>query len=372
MIAIPTRASSGGLGMVVFAERRALGAFFRGMKMRSITTFASSIVALTALLSLGCEAEPAGTDAPHVSSDALVSGNGTSLNGTSLNGTSLNGTSLNGTSLNGTSLNGTSLDGTSLAAMSSKGKKLMGADLAGAVLKATASDGSAVTVRIDGVTPSADPEILYYAISWQDGTAWPSICGNDADGAPLPAIPLSGFWDYNAGTPTGGAHVPSTSIVTFACVGSTLAKCVELGYKPWKIVEECLDGKCRSLPLHSFHQACVRMMRADYCGDGASHTKDGVPINLWDGLSIQDRALPGGLWKREAEWSPSGAVCIDALRFDPDHDTADYVAQHCPYRMNASFSCFGSQSTFFAKQGFGKPLGVRSLLRNEFDASYMH
>jgi hypothetical protein len=343
--------------------------------MRSSTTFASWIVVLATMLSFGCGADPSDDDAGVESFDALVSGNGTSLNGTSLNGTSLNGTSLNGTSLNGTSLNGTSLSGvqlsgTRLRVTTGNGGVLGGADLVGITMKATASDGSPVTVRIDGVLPSADPEIVHYEVSWRDGDAWRSVCGEQTDGRPVPAIALSGLWNYSSGTPLGGAHVPSASIITFACAGSTLAKCVDLGYEPWRRAEECLGGKCRSLPLQSFHQACVRMMRADYCGDGTSHTTDGVPINIWDGLSIQERAETGTTWKREAEWGPNGAVCITGLRYDPDHETSTYVALRCPYRVNAPFSCFGSASTFFTTQGFGKPLGARSLLRNEFDSSY--
>jgi len=48
------------------------------------------------------------------------------------------------------------------------------------------------------------------------------------------------------------------------------------GYKPWKVV----NGQS----LWAYHQACTRMMRADYCGDGRPHTREGTPIYIDDRL----------------------------------------------------------------------------------------
>ena len=49
----------------------------------------------------------------------------------------------------------------------------------------------------------------------------------------------------------------------------------------------------------------VRMIRADYCGDGTSWTVNGRTIDLYDGLGIN---VDTSAWTFEAEWTPSGAV----------------------------------------------------------------
>jgi hypothetical protein len=121
-------------------------------------------------------------------------------------------------------------------------------------------------------------------------------------GTPLEAIPLSGRWSFAEGTRGGGAHIADGGF-TFACVGGALAKCVEFGYKPWRVVQ--------GVSLAAHHQACTRMIRADYCGDGRSFTVDGRDINVYDALGIQADTEP---WIFEAEWTPNGAACARGRR----------------------------------------------------------
>ncbi len=330
------------------------------------------VLTMLSICSGGCSSgEPdGGEEVPAEARAAISSGNGTSVNGTSINGTSVNGTSVNGTSVNGTSINGTSINGSQLVGLAA-GLTLSGEDFIGAQMKATLSDGSTILLRIDDVDTAAnDPEIFLYTVKYQDGAKWKSICGDGPGGAPIRAIPLSGLWDYSEATPTGGSHVDSPSTFTFACEGSTLAKCVGLGYKPWKVVEECKNqDDCHDVSLAAAHQACVRMVRADYCGDGMSHTTNGLSINLWDPFKVQKKK-PGTiaiLWMREAEWSPQGAECIEGYRWHADA-AEDYVELRCPERVGASQNCFGGKSTFEPKYGFSTPLDQRSLIRNEYDA----
>ena len=48
-------------------------------------------------------------------------------------------------------------------------------------------------------------------------------------------------------------------------------------------------------------------MRADYCGNGKPHTRDGTRIELWDREGIQvDTSEPGLTF--EAAWNEDGAV----------------------------------------------------------------
>jgi hypothetical protein len=61
-------------------------------------------------------------------------------------------------------------------------------------------------------------------------------------------------------------------------------------------------------------QTCIRAVRADYCGDGVSHTQSGTRIVLAEGVISQheDMMTP------EAEWNADGAVCVHHRRWDDE------------------------------------------------------
>ena len=100
-----------------------------------------------------------------------------------------------------------------------------------------------------------------------------------------------------------------------------LAKCVRWGFAPWV--------KRESADMRALHQTCTRMVRADYCGDGVPHTKEGTPINLWDTAGINVRSNTPGM-AFEAAWGPHGALRIERSRWP---DGLDYVRRHCPERL---------------------------------------
>jgi len=95
-------------------------------------------------------------------------------------------------------------------------------------------------------------------------------------------------------SPHAASYSSSSTQFTFACRGKSIAKCVELGYKTYK-------GYANQMA------ACVRLLRADYCGTGVSYTADGTLLNLFDNLGIQKDTE---LWTPEAEWKTTGARCI--------------------------------------------------------------
>lgn len=257
---------------------------------------------MAAVLLCGCGAAPrAGRIATGEST--LLADNGVSLNGVSLNGVSLNGVSLNGVSLNGVSLNGVSLNGVSLNGVAAGGATVHGRDFAGADLTGTLADGSTAALHVDAIAPAADdPEVLEYTVRYRlgDGSSGP-LCGLDAEGAPVTAIPLAGRWDGRGGVAGGGAHLDEAGVFTFACNGYALAKCVHFGYQPWRST------------LAEHHQACTRLLRADYCGDGTPHTVNGTPVDLFDRIGVQQDTEPS--WSLEAEWTAAGASCIAEPRF---------------------------------------------------------
>jgi hypothetical protein len=143
-------------------------------------------------------------------------------------------------------------------------------------------------------------------VSYETDAGWQPLCGLEPDGSPVTAIPLSGRWDDSVGTPTGGSHIDDPDVITFACQHRALAKCVLLGYKPW-----ATKGP---LSLADHHQACTRLIRADYCGDGVSWTRDGTTIDLYDHIGIQEDTEPS--WVFEAEFRPDGAACVSRKRID--------------------------------------------------------
>ena len=87
------------------------------------------------------------------------------------------------------------------------------------------------------------------------------------------------------------------------CRGAVLAKCTEFGYRRWATATRCsLGSGCSDVALAPIHQACTRMMRADYCGDGMPNTVDGHPIDIYDALGVNVEEEPK--WKFEADKYP--------------------------------------------------------------------
>jgi hypothetical protein len=130
------------------------------------------------------------------------------------------------------------------------------------------------------------------------------------------AVPLNGAWDLRQGVPGGGAWTDDADAFTFACDGFVLAKCVAMGYAPWREGRSCVAGPhgkdcTKKLSLAPYHQACARMLRADYCGDGTSHTVDGTEANAYDSIGIRSDSED---WAAEAEWAGAGALCLARLR----------------------------------------------------------
>jgi hypothetical protein len=208
--------------------------------------------------------------------------------------------------------------GTSFKIRLTDGTILPQEKLIGARLAFTDGAGRQVRFRIESIAQDPqDPEIsLYRIVAAEPETGrWVEFCGPDPDGQRL-AFPLAGTWDE-----TGRQGPASPGAFTMACTGGAIGKCVRFGYKPWKAAP---DGG----PMEPYHQACVRMVRADYCGDGKAHTRDGTAIDPFDrqGIQTPDR-LPD--MRFEAAWGPGGATCIARPRL-PDLATLEEVLRACP------------------------------------------
>jgi hypothetical protein len=150
--------------------------------------------------------------------------------------------------------------------------------------------------------------------------SWQPACPVDADGRRA-AIPLAATWNAH------GDRVESSSLLTFGCTTGVIAKCYRWGYRPW--VTGYGD-------LVAMHLTCTRLARADYCGNGTPHTRDGTLIDIWDNLPspgpIQqhDAGLLAELLDFEAGWNTGGAVCLSHARW---LDGGTLLAQACPDRL---------------------------------------
>jgi len=211
-------------------------------------------------------------------------------------------------------------------------------DLKGAQFEGLDEQGNKLNFQVrDTELDLQDPEkeTYLYTVFYLDKSdkKWKNLCTPDAKNV-AKAIPLKGFWDQT------GAYIESTNSVTFGCTSGALAKCVRLGYKPWKSV--------RGKSLLPFHQACTRMIRADYCGNGKSHTREGTPINIYDVLNIQKKD-PEEKMFFEAAWGPDGATCINRTRW---LETLSEIRKECPAKntvhINNNGSCKTSQKALQA------------------------
>lgn len=122
---------------------------------------------------------------------------------------------------------------------------------------------------------------------------------------------VRGYWDAS-----GQWHPGTGNQVTVSCdskqnekrqhgwADGSIANCVRLGFYP---------GILRNSMDHDQFLACIRAMRADYCGDGASYTRHGTIIDLHE-LSMAGYKRRFQKWREcrdgrcfEASWSPRGA-----------------------------------------------------------------
>ncbi|PAQ05313.1 ADYC domain-containing protein [Mesorhizobium temperatum] len=218
----------------------------------------------------------------------------------------------------GQAISSISVVGTRFEVTTADGRVVTQEDLVGAVL--TIADGQErMPLRIDAVETdprNSDGGIMLYTMSTRDPAtgAWRNICEPDIEGRRM-GFPLAGTWTQD------GRHLPSDTAFSITCTGGAQAKCVRFGYRPW---EKSPDGT----PLWDHHQACTRMIRADYCGDGVGHTRNGTPIVIYDRKGIQqDEAAPDMSF--EAAWDADGALCVSRTRI-PDVLTMEGLAAICP------------------------------------------
>jgi hypothetical protein len=132
---------------------------------------------------------------------------------------------------------------------------------------------------------------------------WTNACSH-APGSDDMGLFVDGRWSADGAWRAGG--------YTFSCPRGAVAKCARSwGYKPWKTLASPEHGMVSLQPLHA---ACTRAARADYCGDGESHTREGVLIGMSDRYGFNPPAPRGEV---EAAFDERGAVRMHGWRL-PD------------------------------------------------------
>lgn len=202
------------------------------------------------------------------------------------------------------------------------GRVLRGPELAGAVVHVALEGGRVAPLRIASVTRDPQqPDVWRHAFETDDGHGgWTHAC---------PPNPEGETWGFPVALPVG--HPGRDGEITVSCISGVVAKCVHWGYPPWTRGPGGED-------LTPFHAACVRMARADYCGDGHPHTRQGTSIDNYDDLGIQRRgAADDATYVFEAGWTGDGAVCVAHPRW-ADQGSLEQIHARCP-RLAAVQHC---------------------------------
>jgi hypothetical protein len=293
-------------------------------------------VSLAVLWMSACSVDP-----PRTSTDeqGLMRMQGTQLQGVQIQGTraphmAIVGFQYAGATLGGAALSNVRVEQGELVAEQGPAT-LRGTALSGAHLFAQAHDPdqpsstALIEYRITGVEAEAaanDPTgtggtYLYTLEQNVDGSDdWRAGCLADTDGKQV-AIPLTATWDDR------GNRVASSTLFTFGCTTGAIAKCYRWGYRPW------VTGHG---DLVAAHWTCTRVARADYCGNGKSHTRDNTMINVWDRLPSPGPIQAHGTTRIgmlfEAGWDTRGAVCFSHARWLL---SGPLIAVGCPGRLIA-------------------------------------
>lgn len=208
--------------------------------------------------------------------------------------------------------------GTELRLVDADGTVRAGDDLVGGELTLRDAYGEhrlrIEATRLDEHGPP--PAIRLYAVKVLDPAsgAWQELCRPGPDGLTL-AMPLPGYFTDD------GRYVADAQRFTITCTGGAIGKCLRFGYRPWA-------PATNGIPAEALYQTCVRMIRADYCGNGHGWTRNGMPVDLFDAAGIlREEASPGLSF--EAAWGPDGASCVAHVRV-PENGSLDDVVRSCP------------------------------------------
>jgi len=147
-------------------------------------------------------------------------------------------------------------------------------------------------------------------------------------------------------------YVDDTDRFAMSCVSGVQAKCLRWGYQPWR------QAPFGGMSLAPYFEACLRLARADHCGDGVTGTSEGNLIDIYDRVGVQAPEVDPGELRFEAGWDGQGAVCVHHPRIADGRDLAQLAAD-CP---RLSLTELGESCTETAAMQGGALLFNRSRL----------
>jgi hypothetical protein len=252
------------------------------------------------------------------------------------------------------------VDGTRFKITLADGRVLRSPDLIGANLLIDQGN-RLLRVRLDGIeadpddkrTEVSDADRLWLhslSVEAPDGS-WEPLCQAGPDGR-RQAIPVRGRFSAVDGRFADG----EAGAFELACTGGAMGKCIRFGYHPWQtrawpvhalyqqavneqalnkngLNEQALNQKIfqqqtdASSPSYlALYNACLRMVRADYGGDGNGTTRNGMRIDLYDARGIEVPANDPRM-AFEAGWTDAGAVCVNHPRVVENVTLADIATR---------------------------------------------
>ena len=211
-----------------------------------------------------------------------------------------------------------SVEGTEFVLMTSDGRVLRSMDLVGARIRfGTLESGNQAT--IESVERDGPIFLHHFTIRGHQG-AQTELCTPDTEGRSL-------------GFPVDDGH----GGFELTCTSGAVGKCIRWGYHPW---EERSGGP----PLRALHEACVRMVRADYGGDDNTATRDGTFVYFCDRFGVK----PCGEnppFEFEAAWGVAGATCVARPRI-PILISLDHLLERYP-RLKGRVGASCTEKTAF-------------------------
>ncbi len=169
-----------------------------------------------------------------------------------------------------------------------------GADLVGSRWQLSTTAGEPVEVWISAYQVISSEEIRYTFQTRTPSGAVAYVCDPDAEGDHS-AIAIKNLTvDHQTGAMAAREHT-----MFVACLSGAVGKAYKWGYDPEDSVSD--------------FEAAVRMVRADYCFDGASWTVNGTSMQVQDRLRSGAFLYPG--YPTEAVWTRTGLACLSQPRW---------------------------------------------------------
>ena len=184
--------------------------------------------------------------------------------------------------------------------------------------------GKVVATRVQNITAyeydsTQEPHALHYYtfMFFGDGAnggekgVWTPACKESVD--PITGLPVGTkalvYNDIEVDTKTGRILQRENSLY-LACITGAVGKAGNWGYPEWEIGTEDFT-------------TTVRMVRADYCGDGGSWTTIGSKLQARDVFGYRDFSDP--LSATEAMWGEKGTLCLGTPRWTSEYTYSDVI-----------------------------------------------